>query len=250
MKLFLAILLVVIGTCAGVHNYKRLTLLADEYSGTGTVTNIIPELNYLFPEYFTEIHVNSTSEQLYWDQYFIKVWCNKTTCWMLLTLTDGSTECYSYHGYGFERMNKEYSEATSINEVGTHRMYIGNVLDVGSCCDAVAVTLKMVEVPGSGISRMEEFHYSQHVPSFFVYVQNTTVTLSNVRGVIRYDNYGPVDPSKFVLPAECDSPDIKDFCQEQYERYGWCDTAQNLAVPFYTTIPSARNVRVPKFDMD
>lgn len=250
MKLFLAILLVVIGTCAGVHNYKRLTLLSDEYSATGTVTNYIPGVDYLFPKYYTEIQVNSTAELLYWDQYFIKVWCNKTTCWELLTLVDGSTECYTYHGYGFERMNEEYSKAVSLNEVGTHKMYVGNVIDVGSCCDDVAVTLEMVEVPGSGISRMEKFHYSQFVPSFWVYVQNTTVTLTNVRGVITYNNYGQVNASKFVLPAECTTPDIKDFCVEQYEKYGWCNTDLNVAVPFHTTIPSTRNVRDAKLDMN
>jgi hypothetical protein len=222
-------------------DFTRLTLLSGQWAAKGYILHYIPGANLYFPSEYAEIQVNITEDgqdgMVFWNQTFYEGWFfpNYTVMKFPLPPSPISGTCFIYPGYGFRQENEDYSFATSFNHAWNPiKSFIGHVLDVGSCCVEVTVAPTMVG------EKMVLFDYAQNVPSLAILVNSTEPAKGVITGRNVFNNFIPLDSSKFDLPPECqNSTLLVDYCPFQYQLWGWCNEASNIREPYHTAIPSA-----------
>jgi len=210
---------------------KQLKLFKGSYSAEGYIDHDFPKqgISYHDP---SDIHVLESAKSVYWNQTWFTFWVLENASYMLIPSSPGL--CYVHDTYTFDTMNEEYSYAlTYESESSPIKNYIGNVLDLGSCCDTVAVDISML------FEKILSFRYSQYYPSFASAFFTDVVRDVVVVGENRFTKFGKVNTSKFDLPPECKNPaTMIPYCPALYQAWGWCIEGNNLAVPYNTTVPT------------
>lgn len=214
----------------------ELVFFEGTYSATGDVVHYIPRIQLYFPTEYAEMHVDTPNKKAYIDQFFGQYWLFANDSYLIFPNAPGL--CFKKPGYGLDTQNTNYGYAATFDTSNSpFKTYFGQVLDVGTCCDAVAIVIEKFQ------NKVTAYNFAQYYPSFVSIVNSTHVPYETVMGSNIFSSFGEVDQSKFDLPVECTTPEtLLDYCTIWYQTYGWCDEANNLAVPYETQIPSYRGV--------
>ena len=238
---FTLVLLVLVGLCFGdppvdSDDFTPLKLFEGTYAVSGFVVNYLPFINYYVPAIFAEMHVKEADKKVYADLGQAVYWGFEDASYLVFPYTPDATGlCYRRTDFTFDDQNTEYGKAVSFDKPELNDMsFIGHVLDIGSCCDAISVS---IDKHGNQIKR---WNLAQFFPRFAAF-GGPVVYNSVVVERVQFNKTIHLDESKFDLPSAClNEETIVDYCPNYYDQWGWCDLENNCAVPFNTTTPFRR----------
>lgn len=205
------------------------------------------------------IIILNTNQTLFYNLTIAYYFCNSTTC-LATYPADPTHICYVMPGLNFYSENSFWNASIFLVEhmpgipsmhgadldpidyptdgkrwnlfhfLGQTDIYTGIALDIGTCCDDIAVTAWVDHETGY----IRQILYAQGVPQFIT--TNGTSTLDGfLSGFIRYTRYTK-DVSLSDIPnfnTYCGS--IANFC-DGYTTKGYCNEDTNCRVPYTVTI--------------